>query len=789
MLAPLALRMSIFARLFLLIGLVSGVSLATVAVVLWRNAIGLEQQLRAENIKVGNRVLEEGTRRLQEDLQRTHLIIVREKASTVESYFSNIAQSVQLQSALASQFLSDAGSTSSAPPLIPGNTLTGRARQNPALRKTLVGVRPYAIYHVSPAASRGAAREAAYKSMERLRRLGGFFARTQNSLPGSDSVYFGSSQGFILGYPGGLTYFKNAYDPRARPWYVQATEPKYRGGALSWIVSVDRDGKTLLLTCAKAVSQPGNPAPIGVAAIDVRLPNYTEELKEVGGLEVSEAILVDEAGQIRVSSLDNTKRARLDRRGLPVTTPIQSRPAFAPVWAHLHARKKQDSGLYWDGQERERAMAKAQHVFIYARVAFATGERSASQNRGDWYYIVQLPMKPLLEPIEAVTGEVDSATNDISNAIEARTRQSVATVRALVAATLLAALCVAYFAARAASRPLVQMASVARNVGQGKLEQQAVESGGGEIGELGRAINAMIAGLRQRDLLADTMGRYVAPHVVKEVLRRGDVQLGGSRKVVTVFFSDLAGFTTLAEKTPPEVLIPLLNEYFEAMTSVILETEGTLDKYIGDAILAFWGDPLPQHDDAARACRAALQQRRALQVLGARWEAEGRPRLDMRIGIETGEVTVGDIGSTLKVQYTVLGDTVNFASRLEAVNKVFGTSILIGEQTRAGAGDAIEVREIDFLAVAGKSRPVRVFELLGMAGDVAPARLEGCAEFERGLFAFRERRWDEAEAHLQRALQVLESDKPSQNLLARVRKYRTEEPPADWDGSLILVHK
>jgi adenylate cyclase len=330
---------------------------------------------------------------------------------------------------------------------------------------------------------------------------------------------------------------------------------------------------------------------------------------------------------------------------------------------------------------------------------------------------------------------------------------------------------------------------VARGVGEGNLDQQAVETAGGEIGEMGRAINAMISGLKQRNLLKETFSLHTAPWVVEEVLRRGGVQLGGVKSVATIFFSDLVGFTTLTETTPPETLVELLNEYFEAMTKVVFDSEGTLDKYIGDAILAFWGHPIARDDDATRSCRTALEQFAQLQKLCDKWQREGRPRLDMRIGIETGEVIVGYVGSTSKLNYTVLGDTVNFASRLEGVNKVYGTHILIGETTRSLAGDAIEVREIDFLAVVGKLQPVRVYELLGMAGTISHTQRTGYAHYENALAAYRNRRWDEAEAHLKLAQTTLGVDKASDVLRSRIEKCRLSPPPPDWDGSAILEHK
>jgi len=784
--------MSIFARLFLLIGLVSGLSLGIVAGLLWRNSIELERQLRGANTEAGARVLRKGTGLLERELSSTHQLIVREKANKVESYLANIDQATQLQAALVRQFLTDSGALSHAPPLFAANTLTGRVRANPSLNKTLVNVQPYAIFHLAP----GVSSASAGQPMNRLRRLGGFFAHVKHTVPGCDSTYFGSAQGFILGYPGGKSYFKNAYDPRLRPWYTGAVAPGLPAGSPIWIADWDRSGGSgrLLLTCARAVTLPNTARPIGVSAIDVNMKRAVNDLFSLGSLSVSRSVLADAAGRVLVSASalgasDDKGGLSFDKVVLGARPRLKELPAhgfargFAQVAALIDAAPGQRSGIYWDRAGKS--------VFIYASIDLSGQGRAASSaaSRSYWHYIVQLRLDSLLKPIHAVTGEMDQSTRDISDAIRARTQKSAAIVLALTGATLLVALSVAYFAARAASRPLIQMARVAHGVGAGDLEQQAVESGGGEIGELGRAINAMISGLRQRDLLRDTFGRFVAPGVVDQVLLQGGVHLGGANSVATIFFSDLVGFTTLAEKTPPQVLVSLLNEYLGAMTEIIQSSEGTLDKYIGDAIMAFWGAPVAHHDDAARACRAALEQCEQLQRLGRKWESEDRPRLDMRIGIETGEVIVGNVGSELKANYTALGDTVNFASRLEGANKVYGTRILIGEGTRGAAGAAIEAREVDLLAVVGKSRPVRVYELLGMAGTVPRARLEGCACYERALAAFRERRWEQAEAHLLLAQAALGHDKPSEILLGRIERCRITAPAEGWDGTLVLDHK
>lgn len=816
-----------FARLFILLGLLSSISLGAVAGLLWLNSASLEEQLRHKNEVAGIEIQNIGEDLLVDNLTRTHTIIVSQKAKRLQSFFDNIAEAVQLEATLASQFLSDEGSPKSAPPLFEANQLTHRAKGKPSLAQTLIRVQPYSIYHLAPKVSL----RKTEKSMNRLRRLGTFFSHIQHSVSGCDSTYLGSEEGFIQGYPGGETFFKPIYDPRKRPWYLGVVNSGKPANFFNWQIDPDRDGKTLYLTCARAITLSGKKNLVGVAAMDVQTSSIVDELFDFGTLNVSQAVLVENTGKTRVSAkydpLNPTAKPIFDTQVALTTPSVSSIPGFNKAWTYICSNPKDGSGIYIENKN----IRKADYVYLYAKVNLPESANTISKTTDQlspniWCYIVQLPaktpktqpfkigakpqsppksqktskaqtkptttptpQKSLFQIVDDMQGSMEESTKAISTDIKISTDNLKIIVLVVIAVTLLIALFVAYIAARATSRPLIQMAKVARGVGQGNLDQEAIETAGGEIGEMGRAINAMISGLRQRNLLQDTFSRYTAPSVVEEVLKRGGVQLGGVKSVATIFFSDLVGFTSLSEQTEPEILVALLNEYFDAMTKAILETEGTLDKYIGDAILAFWGHPIAHDDDATRACRTALAQRRELYRLCDKWEKQGYPRLDMRIGIETGEVIVGDIGSELKLNYTVLGDTVNLASRLESLNKTYGTRILIGETTRRLAGDSIAVREIDLLAVMGKSRPVHVYELLGMAETLSPIQISAYAAYDRALRAYHARQWDEAEAHLLRVERELGPDKPCQVMHKRIEQFRLTPPPPDWDGSSVLTSK
>jgi adenylate cyclase len=311
-----------------------------------------------------------------------------------------------------------------------------------------------------------------------------------------------------------------------------------------------------------------------------------------------------------------------------------------------------------------------------------------------------------------------------------------------------------------------------------------------EIGHLGLAINEMIFGLKEREFVKKTFKRYVAASVVDElILDPTKANLGGERKELTIFFSDLSGFTTLSETMPPDTLVGLLNEYLGAMTEAIFAQEGTLDKYVGDAIVAFWGAPISRQDDALRACRTGLLNLKTLMGLWPDWERRGLPKLKVRIGIHSGPVVVGNIGSDVQMNYTVIGDTANTASRLEGANKLYGTHILIGESTRSAAGDAIVTREIDRITVMGKSAGIRIYELLGLKGEVAGEELEAAQMFEAALAQYRRMAWDDAVAGFEEVIRALGADQASAVFLRRIESLRRNPPPAGWDGGFTMTEK
>ncbi|HVE87782.1 MAG TPA: adenylate/guanylate cyclase domain-containing protein [Myxococcales bacterium] len=346
----------------------------------------------------------------------------------------------------------------------------------------------------------------------------------------------------------------------------------------------------------------------------------------------------------------------------------------------------------------------------------------------------------------------------------------------VVLAALAISLALASVLSRRMARPMERLADAAKQVKLGDLAVEVPVESSDELGRLAASFNEMVAGLRQRDQIKGLFKRYLDPQVVEELIRHPEkASPGGERRDLTVLFSDLVGFTTISEKLGPEALVALLNDYFEAASHELAAHGATFDKFIGDAIMCFWNAPLPQEDHAARACRTAVGLLRVVEAFSTSPDGSNTGRLRCRIGINSGPCIVGNIGSKAAQDYTVVGDTVNLASRLEAGAKIYGTRSLVSETTIQAAGGVVVVRELDMLKVRGRGQPVRVYELLGLAGT--PVRPE-VQRFADGLGLYRARRFEEA----LKAFEASPNDPPSAVFAERCRQMVATRPPEDWAG-------
>lgn len=294
---------------------------------------------------------------------------------------------------------------------------------------------------------------------------------------------------------------------------------------------------------------------------------------------------------------------------------------------------------------------------------------------------------------------------------------------------------------------------------------------------------------KKRRLIREAFSHYVAPSLVNEITKNPEsLMLGGEERRLSVLFSDIRGFTSIAEGLSPHVLVRLMNSYFTPMTDVILAKGGTIDKYMGDSIMAFWGAPVWQPDHARLACSAALKMRETLFELKDVWRGMRIRELDIGIGISTGPLTVGNMGSSTRFDYTVIGDTVNLGSRLESLNKVYGTRIIVPKYTYEDVKDEFIFRELDFIRVKGKKLPIKIYELMGEKDG--GENLKKVAEvFSMGLEAYRQADWKSAETYFTTVLEFAPGDGPAKTFLSRVGTLKTLGVPDDWDGIFIDMNK
>lgn len=345
------------------------------------------------------------------------------------------------------------------------------------------------------------------------------------------------------------------------------------------------------------------------------------------------------------------------------------------------------------------------------------------------------------------------------------------------------------FISRRIARPIIQLSEEATRIKNFELESnEEIDTDIYELQLLNNSISSMRMSMR-------AFSKFIPKVLVAKLLKTNQtVKIGGKLRRVTLLFSDVVNFTTVSENYPPEKLVVHLSEYFEEVTQIIMKANGTIDKYIGDAVMAFWGAPIVDKDQALNACRAALTLQQRLSHLNRQWAIEGKPILETRIGIHTGDVIVGNMGSSDRMNYTALGDTVNLAARLEGTNKMYHTHIIISEEVYLEVKDRCLVRPVDLVAVKGKVKPVRIYELVGIFQDdpvLLPSEMQVnyCNLFSKAFQLYTERRWDAAISLLEDIKSHYGEDYTVALYLERCINFKENPPPEDWDGVMHLTEK
>jgi adenylate cyclase len=397
---------------------------------------------------------------------------------------------------------------------------------------------------------------------------------------------------------------------------------------------------------------------------------------------------------------------------------------------------------------------------------------------------------------ELVNSKMAAWSDAATKATEQRERRVFWLTIAATTSTVLLGLAVAALITNQLSKPVRSLALAMRDVQGGNLNVQLPVSSTDEVGRLTDSFNFFVQELRSKERMKQTFGKYIDPRILEHVLAQPGAEAAtGGRRNMTVSFADLVGFTSLSERLTPLLMVTLLNRHFGLQALAVQEHLGVVDKFVGDSVVAFWGPPFVKSEEhAGLACRAAQAQLLALDKLrrelpditGLRRDA---PAVDLCIGICTGEVVVGNIGSENTRSYTVVGDTVNLAARLERANRVYGTRILVGESTVQAIGSEFEIREIDTIAVKGKTETTRVFEVMSMAGQLSEESVRLRERYDQARRMYLGQDWDRAETIFHECLQIRPNDGPSCVLLERIQFFRRNPPGKDWNGVWHLREK
>ena len=420
------------------------------------------------------------------------------------------------------------------------------------------------------------------------------------------------------------------------------------------------------------------------------------------------------------------------------------------------------------------------------------GDRAKAKELLEFTFKGQSELRELRGKLQLVTAQMAEIS-----AVSAENRKN----RVLIsssATTLLAVILglgAAWMISRNMAKPVLDLLVSTRRVQGGDFSAHTGKLPEDEIGQLGENFNLMVGELRRKADLQKAIGSYIDPRIVEKVILPGRPEdVMGQKRLMTVLFTDLVGFTTLGENLTAGGLVHVINRYFTLMSECVQKEKGIIDKFIGDAIMAYWGPPfIAEEEQGMAACRAALAQVEALarfrvelpDLMGMR---KNLPLINLRIGMATGEVVVGNIGSETARSYTVMGDTVNLASRFESANTMYGTRILISEETRRMVERGMETREVDLIAVKGKSDPVGIYELLAEHGKLKPEVEDRRARSEQALGAYRRQDWPVAEG-LFREMVEKYADGPAKTFLERIPFLKKNPPGPGWDGVWRMTEK
>jgi adenylate cyclase len=584
-------------------------------------------------------------------------------------------------------------------------------------------------------------------SMARRMPDGSFTKRYVRRLADRVSIrYEHENPAYYGDFPNADDSLETGYDPRKRPWYEAAAKARGIAWTSLYIFATDRQPG---FSCAMPVYRE-NGALRGVIAIDIGVAELSYFL---GGLSITpgaRVYIADAEGRVvayMAKTAEDVARLMKTQKAADGATSYSTLPVADsgdPAMIALEALAS--SGALSEGSV---ALIEAGGPFLASRSSLS-GAAGANMFIG------------VAVPEDDVMGVA---------------KRNTLVVILFSGAMILAAIFVSIVLSQAIARPMRILSEEMAKIKNFVLDSdRTVETILTEINEMQSSFDGMKQGL-------NNFRKYVPADLVSELIRhKKEARLGGEKKSLSIFFSDIANFTSISEKTAPEDLIIDLCAYFEVMSRGISETGGTIDKYIGDSVMAFWGAPREVPNHAELACRAAISCRDRQAALARSWENKGKLGFVTRFGINSGEVIVGNMGDEKRMNFTCIGDAVNTASRLEGLNKAYGTSVIVSASTYQGAREGFEFRHLDRVAVKGKREGIDIYELIALKDDINPSVKKLYALYEEGLALYFERRWVEAQKRLAAVLKYKPGDGPAKVLASRIRAYVASPPPEDWGG-------
>ncbi len=549
------------------------------------------------------------------------------------------------------------------------------------------------------------------------------------------------------------------YDPRSRPWYIAASKTdKTIWTDIYIFFSTKRPG----LTNAVSVYSKGGRIE-GVLGIDVGIADLSYFLANLRIGKSGKAFLLQKAGtDMKV-----------------VAMPIQEGKSFDKIYQKIRTGNQEKIELISAEKVDDSIISSSYKAFVASK-----SESSDSESEEFFFYFYDNDEKylamytPLYKGSSILTGIV-LPERDIMAEVYQNNRK----VMVFAAILFIVALIIGFFLARIISRPLKMLSQEMKKVKDFNLEaSDNIPSSLIEVNAMSAYFEDMKKGLKSFE-------KYVPKDLVEQLIMMDkEAVLGGESRELTVFFSDIAGFTAISESLSPEQLVENLGYYFKEVGQVILQHQGTVDKYIGDAVMAFWNAPKEIKNHAIAACHASLDVQRTILKVSQYLNRHNKPGFPTRIGLNTGKSIVGNMGSERRMNYTVIGDNVNLASRVEGLNKYYGTQIIITESTYLQAKDEIEARLIDIVAVKGKTQGVAIYELVSERDNITAEMSKFIKRFEEGMGLYRNAEWEDAKRIFDELHSINPTDVPAKIILKRCADFILD-PPKDWTGVTVLHEK